>query len=157
MFKEMRKKNREISNEQCIEVLEKCDDGVLSTICENGYPYGVTVNYIYKDNSIYFHCAKAGQKLDNILNNSKVCFSVADNITIRPDKFDTLYSSVVVFGNAYVVENNGKKDALIEIMRKYSPAFLESGMKYIDKAISATTVIKIDIDHMTGKSSTPNN
>lgn len=157
MFRKMRKKNREISDSQCIEILKKCDDGVLSTICENGYPYGVTVNYVYKDNSIYFHCAKAGQKLDNILTHSKVCFSVADNITIRPDKFDTLYSSVVVFGNAYIVEDNEKRDILIEIIKKYSPEFLESGLTYIDKAINATTIVKIDINHMTGKSSNPDN
>lgn len=157
MFREMRKKSREISREESIKILEKCDEGVLSTIGENGYPYGVTVNYVYVNDCIYFHSATKGHKLDNIAYNNKVSFSIMDDITILPDKFSTLYSSVIVFGEASLVDDDEKKFALLELIKKYSPEFLESGKVYIEKAAKATNVVKIEINHLTGKSNNPNN
>ena len=72
MFREMRRKDREISINDSREILTKACYGVLSTISENGYPYGVPVNYVFYNGYIYFHSAKEVHKIDNIKNNSKV-------------------------------------------------------------------------------------
>lgn len=74
MFKEMRRKECSIQNEQAIKLLEDCKYGVLSTVGENGYAYGVPLNYVYHKGNIYFHCAGEGNKLDNIMFNNKVSF-----------------------------------------------------------------------------------
>ncbi len=66
MFKEMRKKDREVLGEDIEKILTNGEYGVLATVGENGYPYTVPLSYVYQDNSIYFHCAKEGHKLDNI-------------------------------------------------------------------------------------------
>lgn len=152
MFREIRRKDREISTDESLKILETCNEGILSTICENGYPYGVPVNYIYSNDYIYFHCATKGHKLDNILNNNKVCFTVISDSTILQDKFSTLYSSVVVFGKAYLVNDEEKNFALFEFIKKYSPDYLESGKKYIEKSGIATSIVKIQIEHISGKS-----
>jgi hypothetical protein len=44
-----------------------------------------------------------------------------------------------------------KEEALLYILHKYSPDFLEKGRLYIKNAADKTTVIKISIKHMTGK------
>lgn len=153
MFPEIRKKKRLLDIESTKKVLLSGREGVLSTIGENGYPYGVAVNYIYHNDCIYFHCANKGYKLENIKYNDKVSFFVSTDIVIVPDKFTTRYSSVVVFGRASIVSNDEKRDVLIGIGDKYSKEFMTECVKYIDNALDACTIIKIEIDHMTGKCS----
>lgn len=64
MFYEMRRKDRLLTEKEAKEILSEGEYGVLSTIGEDGYPYGVPVNYVYLNDSIYFHCAAdVGHKL----------------------------------------------------------------------------------------------
>jgi len=151
MFKEMRRKDRSIDNEQAIQLLMNGQYGVLSTVGENGYAYGIPLNYVYHGGSLYFHCACEGNKLDNIMFNNKVSFCVVGNTEPIPDKFSYRYESVVVFGRAVEVHDKEKEDALTALIQKYSGEFLEKGLEYIQKDSSKTKVIKINIEHVTGK------
>jgi nitroimidazol reductase NimA-like FMN-containing flavoprotein (pyridoxamine 5'-phosphate oxidase superfamily) len=38
--------------------------GVLSTVGEDGQPYGMPLNYVYKNDVICFHCARVGPKIE---------------------------------------------------------------------------------------------
>lgn len=40
----------------------------------------------------------------------------------------------------------------MELIKKYSKDYLETGMVHINKNINSVAVYKIKIDHMTGKS-----
>ncbi len=151
MFKEMRRKDREVGREDTINLLEKGQYGVLSTVGENGYPYGVPVNYVYAGGGIYFHCAVEGAKVDNILFNNKVSFCVVGDTAPVPEKFSFKYESAIVFGKCAEVFEKEKTDALLALVRKYSAGFMEKGMKYIDNDSSKTKVFKIDIEHISGK------
>ena len=64
-MKNMRRKDGEITLQKAIEILEAAEYGVLSTVGEDGQPYGVPLSYVYKEDAIYFHCVVAGQKLNN--------------------------------------------------------------------------------------------
>ena len=66
MFREMRRKKQELSLEESIAVLMRGTSGVLAVQGDNGYPYAVPISYAYYDTHIYFHCAKAGHKLDAV-------------------------------------------------------------------------------------------
>ncbi|MDU1322237.1 MAG: pyridoxamine 5'-phosphate oxidase family protein [Clostridium botulinum] len=151
MFSEMRRKDRELKNDDAIEILKNNTYGVLSTISENGYPYGEPISYIFFNNSIYFHSAIKGHKLDNISNNNRVSFCVVGRTHILPDKFSTEYESVIVFGRVIEVSNDEKNTALLEILNKYSADYIEQGKEYIQKASKATKVMKINIEHTSGK------
>ena len=151
MFKEMRRQKRQISEEEVKDILIKSEYGTLATICEDGYPYSTPLSYVYHNGAIYFHCARSGQKLTNIENNNKVSFSVVGNTELLPSKFSTNYESVILFGNATKVEGEEKEAALVKIIEKYSQGFITGGKEYISKAKDITIVIKIDIDHITGK------
>lgn len=151
MFKEMRRKDREIELNEIVEILKRCEYGILSTIGENGYPYGVPVNYVYMDKAIYFHCAVQGQKLDNLRNNNKVSFCVVGETRVLPEQFSTKYESIIVFGKANEIYDNEKNAALLEIINKYSKEYVEKGKQYIKNANENVKVIKINIEHISGK------
>ena len=151
IMREMRRKDKEIGTDEAISLLTKCEYGVLSTAGNDGQPYGVPLNYAYKDNCIYFHCALAGHKIDNIESNPKVSFCAVGDTKILPSEFSTEYVSVVAFGVASEVQGSERYNALVLLLEKFSPEFIEEGKKYIEKLDKVTKVIKIEIEHISGK------
>lgn len=147
----MRRKDNELQNDDIVKILKNNSYGILSTISENGYPYGVPLNYIFLNDSIYFHSAIKGHKLDNILNNDKVSFCVIGQSYVLPEEFNTKYESVIIFGKAIEVFDDEKDSALLEMINKYSSDYIKEGKEYIEKAGKGTRVIKINIEHISGK------
>jgi len=150
-MRNVRRKDREIGMQETIELLSNCEYGFLSTVGKDGQPYGVPLSYAYKNNCIFFHCALDGHKIENIENNPTVSFCVVGHTKVLPEKFATEYESAVVFGIASELQGVEKNNALLWLLEKYSPAFIEEGKIYIDQKDKATKVIKIVIDHMSGK------
>jgi nitroimidazol reductase NimA-like FMN-containing flavoprotein (pyridoxamine 5'-phosphate oxidase superfamily) len=70
---------------------------------------------------------------------------------VLPSKFTTRYKSVVIFGTASEVTGELKKTALQKIIEKYSKDYLEEGIKYIERAVENIKIVKISIEHITGK------
>ena len=151
MFREMRRKDRELETSEALELLTKGEYGILSTIGEDGYPYGVPVSYVYFNNIIAFHCATKGHKLENLEHDSKVSFTVVGDTRPLPEKFSTNYESVIAFGKAEEALEDEKKEILLEIIKKYSPDFLDEGKDYIRKSADHSKVFKIGIEYITGK------
>ena len=149
MFREMRRKDKALTNNEMLEILQTAEYGILSTIGEDGYPYGVPVNYVYHNNKIYFHAALTGHKLDNIAFNEKVSFCVVKDVELMPDDFNTKYKSVIAFGKVKEVPEAEKKDIYVIILEKFSKDFMESGMEYMRKAGDDAKVFQIEIEHMT--------
>ena len=150
-MKQLRRKDRAIPQEEAIAILNKAEYGVLSTISENGEPYGVPLNFCIIDRCIYFHCAVEGQKIDNIKQNSSVSFCAVGNTKILPDKFTTKYESVIVSGEVEEVLDSNKQIALEGLLNKYSPEFFDNGIEYIESLREKTRVFKISINTLTGK------
>lgn len=151
MFRKMRKRHMALSKEESMKILEEGEYGIVSTISEDGYPYGFPMSHIVLDGSIYFHCGMVGHKLDNIMNNDKVSFTLVGQTKLLPEKLDTNYESVVVFGRARKVEGEEKLVALREICKKYAEDFMEEGEASIEDEEHITNVIKVSIKHITGK------
>lgn len=151
MFNEIRRQDRKIETIEAVEILKKGEYGVMSTVSENGYAYGVPLSYVYINDSIYFHSAITGNKLDNIRNNNKVSFCVVGDTNILPDMFSTMYESVIVFGKAVEVHDTEKYEALLALVDKYSNQYIAEGEEFIRKASNKIKVIKICIERITGK------
>ncbi|MCU7493419.1 MAG: pyridoxamine 5'-phosphate oxidase family protein [Ignavibacteria bacterium] len=139
------------SESQAKEIIEKGEHGVLSTTSADGYPYGVPMSYWYKDGLIYFHCAKEGQKLDNIKADNRVSFCVIGASEVLPGDFTVNYESAVVFGKAYEVTGSEKEEAMLEMVKKFSPDFMEQGKESIKRADAKVSVYKIISEQVTGK------
>ena len=151
MFKPMRRQDRKISDTDALELLKSTEYGVLSMVGLNGYGYGVPVNFVFLNNAIYFHCAHSGSKLENISQNNRVSFCAVGKTEPIPEKFSFRYESVIVFGQAVEISGQEKIDALIALIEKYSPDYIDSGKEYINKDANKSTVIKIAVEHFTGK------
>lgn len=152
MFREMRRKKQQLSQERTIEVLQRCTAGTLAVAGDDGYPYSVPLSYVYDDGKIYFHCAAAGHKLDAISRDPRVSFSVIDKDQIVQEKYTTYFRSVIVFGKAHVMQEPGAvREALEKLALKYSPDFKEGITDEIDGSFDAVRMVQIDIEHMTGK------
>lgn len=149
MFRTMRRSDKEMTKEDTLSLLSRGQEGILGTIGDNGYPYTVVLNYVYYQNKVYFHCAKEGYKLDNILNNEKVSFRVYDSVTFIGDELNTLYESLVLFGRAKIV--NTTHEILMALIQKYSNIDYQKAMEMIDNKIDITSLVEIEIDHITGK------
>ena len=48
MFREMRRKKQELSKEECIDILQTAKTAVLGVVGDNGYPYTVPINFVFK-------------------------------------------------------------------------------------------------------------
>tara|TARA_A100001037_G_scaffold297582_1_gene319818 strand:- start:550 stop:1182 length:633 start_codon:yes stop_codon:yes gene_type:complete len=149
------------SKTKIIKFLNEEDTGRISSIDEYGFPQIIPMNFVFLNDSVYMHSHIKGEKIENIKRNSKVGFEVDRNLEFLPSYFsdpedaslaDTLYISVVIKGEALLVENNEEKVlALNGLMKKYQP---EGRYKAMDKdmdVLDATAVIKIIPKEMNGK------
>lgn len=152
-FRKMRRIKQQLKEEECIEILKRNTSGVLAVMGDGGYPYAVPLSYVYSDNTIFFHCAKSGHKLDAIKSCDKVSFCVTDRDDVVPDEYTTHFRSVIVFGRAAIMENDSEiRSAIEKLAVKYAPNdSAERRNHYIDKEYDAMCMVKIEIEHMTGK------
>ncbi len=152
---QMRKKELEITDPKII-------DEIIAgaTYCHMGLsydnkPYVVPLNFGRDGNSIYFHSAHEGQKLEIIKKNNNVCIMFEANQEIvnkgkEACKWGTKYRSVIGFGKAYLVtDDTEKREGLKILMTQYYDGEIELNDKSTDNCL----VIRVDIDHFTGKSS----
>ena len=153
-MKELRRKDRAITEEEATALLNKAEYGVLSTVSEKGKPYGVPLNFCVIDHCIYFHCAVEGQKIDNINQNKSVSFCAVGNTELLPEKFGTKYESIIVSGEVEEVFDTNKQSAMEGLLHKYSSEFFDQGIKYIEGLRDKTRVFKITINKLTGKART---
>lgn len=77
MFRPMRRFRQQLSDSECEQILKEEPRGVLSVHGEDGYPYGMPVNFLYEDGKLYFHGAKQGHKIDALKKDNRVSFCVS--------------------------------------------------------------------------------
>lgn len=152
MFRNMRRSKQILSQADSIAILEKATSGVLAVAGDDDYPYAVPLSFVYADGKIFFHCAKSGHKLDAIARNNKVSFCIIDEDQIVPEEYTTYFRSVIAFGKARILEEEGEKRSAIEkLAAKYSPNQEEGRLKEIDDQISRMCMVEITVDHLSGK------
>ena len=153
MFREMRRKRQQLTETECIEILNRNTSGVLAVSGDNGYSYAVPLSYVYDGKALYFHSAKSGHKLDAIKSCEKVSFCVIDQDKIVPQKYTTYFRSVIIFGRASIVKGDDEiRTAIERLAIKYNPTdSKENRDDVIEKEYAAMCIVRVDIDHMTGK------
>lgn len=149
----MRRFRQRISDEECIQILKSIPRGVLSVIGDNGYPYGIPMDHWYSetDNTIYFHCAKLGHKIDAITACDKVSYCVMDEGYRNDGEWALNIKSVVVFGRMHIVEDESKKREICTNLVKKFTDDEEYLQKEINNAFHRVCCLSLTIEHMTGK------
>lgn len=151
MFREMRRGKQLLSMEDTVAVMDRCTNGVLACLGDEEYPYAVPLSYVYFNEKIYFHSAKAGHKIDAMTKNPKVSFSVIDEDTIVSEKFTSYFRSVIAFGKARIVEGDEWLEAIEALVEKYSADQPEEAKHKEITECSKAYIIAIDVEHITGK------
>lgn len=151
MFREMRRFKQLLSDSDTLAVMARCTNGVLACLGDEDYPYAVPVSYVYYNDKIYFHSAKAGHKNDAMLKNQKVSFAVVDEDTIVSAEYTTYFRSVIAFGKARIVEGDEWVEGFKAMVEKYSGDQPEAAKHKEIEGCTRATIFAIDIDHMTGK------
>ena len=151
MFREMRRGKQLLSMKDTAAIMDRCTNGVLACLGDEDYPYAVPLSYVYFNDKIYFHSAKAGHKIDAITNNPKVSFSVIDEDTIVSEKYTTYFRSVIAFGKARIVEGDEWLEAFKALVEKYSGEQPEEGKHKEITGCRQTYMIAIDVEHISGK------
>lgn len=152
-WRKMRRFKQALSEEECIAILKNEPRGVLSMHGENGYPYGIPVDFYYdeEDGKIYFHGAKTGNKNDLLKADNKVCLTVMDKGFRKENEWALNIKSVIAFGRIEVLDDHERVlEQVRKIGRKYYPdeAYMEAE---VTKAGNVVNILVMTIDHMTGK------
>lgn len=152
MFREIRRGKQLLSMEEIIAVMTRCTNGVLACLGDEDYPYAVPLSYVYFNDKIYFHSAKAGHKIDAITKNPKVSFSVIDEDKIVSEGYTTYFRSVIVFGKARIVEDNDEwLESFAALVEKYSGNQPEEARNKEISRCKQANIIAIDVEYITGK------
>ena len=153
MFRELQRKNKQISIEECIELLRKETRGVLSVLGDDDYPYGMPMNHWYneEDGKIYFHCGKSGHRLDALRKYNKVSFCTYDSGYREDGDWALHVKSVIVFGTIEIIDD---MDIIADVARKLSYKFTQDEeyiRTEIEKYAKATLLLKLTSEHICGK------
>src|SRR5919109_3547339 len=163
------------SKKKIIEFLNNQPVGRIASIDINGYPQVIPMNFVFvqadtpdnnlqsitKLDAIYMHSHPFGEKLDNIKRNEKIGFEVDQHICFLPSYYfhptdasqaDTLYISIVIKGNASIVEDSKEKaKALNALMKKYQK---EGGYESLSSqmgSVREVAVLKVVPEQIRGK------
>ena len=107
MFRELTRKNKQLSMEECICVLQSETRGVLSVLGDDDYPYGMPMNHWYneEDGAVYFHCGTmSGHRMDALKKHDKVSFCVYDRGYRKEGDWAWNIKSVIVFGRMEIID-----------------------------------------------------
>lgn len=146
MFREMRRKDRELSKEEAKEILKNGKYGVLSVIGEDGYPYGIPLHYVIIDGKPYFHSTKeGGYKADCMKSNPKISFTVIEPLE------GVRCKSAILFGKVNLVPEK-RGEVLERMVEKFVPQFAwEQAKGGIPYATDNVEAYELNIDYLTAK------
>lgn len=151
MFREMRRHNQQLSNEECEAILAKAPRGVLAVLGDDGYPYTVPLDFVYTDGKVYFHSATSGHKLDAIAACDKCSFCVLDEGHQEENEWWYHFNSVVAFGRIRrLTDDDAILGALHALGNKYFPAEYDTEGD-IARNFARVAVLELVIEHLSGK------
>ena len=150
----MRRKEKEITDKTAMESIILRSSVCRLALSEEDRPYIVPLCFGYEDDTLYFHSAREGRKLDILRKNNKVCFEfdIVHEIVEADDAcgWGMKFQSVIGAGKGSIIDDiESKRKALNIIMQNYS----RNSYEYPDKTVKKTVIIKVKIEHMTGKQS----
>lgn len=147
----MRRFKQQLSQNECVQILERCPRGVLSVLGDDGYPYGVPLDYIYEDGKFYFHCAVTGHKLDAIAACDKASFCVIDEGRKEEGDWWWHFNSIIAFGRVRRIEDTNEVVAILrKIGGKYFPTDYDTEAD-IGRNLRRVAILELRVEHLTGK------
>ena len=158
----MRRSDRARGREFALPLIDRCTHGVVAFSTGEETPYCIPLSFVRVENSLYFHCAQQGRKVDLLRKNPRVCVTFVAQDTPdfeEPDNFTTYFQSAVVTGTAVEVTDPEEKIAALHALCQSLTAQHMTDARFasaIRSSLPFTAVWRIDMDEVTGKFKEPN-
>ncbi len=153
----MHLKEREITDTKEINEIFKNSDVCRIALIDGDMPYIIPMNfgYLEEKNSIYFHCAVEGRKIDLIKKNPNACFQLDTSheliISDIACKCTMKYKSIIGTGTISIVEDEKDRiDGLNVIMKQYSG---KDDFTFNTGVMKKTCILRLKIKEKKGKQS----
>lgn len=151
----MRRNDRAQSREFALELIDRCTHGVMALSTGTAVPYCLPLSFVRVGDSLYFHCAREGRKIDLLRACPQVCvtFVGEDQPYFQaPAMYSTWYQSAVVTGTAREVTGAEEKaEALRALCRKVTPNDMEHFGQALEESLAVTAVWEIRMEEVSGK------
>ena len=152
---DMRYSARALPREEAYVILDRADCLVVSTVDDDGMPYGVPVSFVRSGDDLYLHCTnQGGHKADNFVRDERVCATAVCDVSpcYENNYFSTRYESVIARGRIRRIEDKEEmRRALTELCLKYVPSAEAEIAGAIDRGIAGTAIWAIHMDELSGK------
>lgn len=151
----MRRHDKEIGSRDEINAVIRSADVCRIAFARDNEPYLVPVSFGFDGESIFFHTAPKGRKIDFMERNNRVCFEFETDVGLVESEDEACewtftFESVIGSGTVSELESSEEKaHALNQIMHHYS------GREWNipDHRTATVRVWRIDIEEVTGKRS----
>lgn len=153
----MRRKDREIIDENAIEKFISEEQIIRIGFYDNGEIYIVPVNYGYVcENArytFYFHGARAGRKYELTMACPTVGFEIDGNYALSGGDaacdYTAAFQSVIGTGVLTLVEERAEKIAGLDSLMKQTTG--RTGWDYSPDMLDATAIFRLDVEKMSCK------
>lgn len=152
-MRDLRRFDRKLSEEDALKVLRDSEYGFLATANPDGTPYAVPMNSALVGRTLYFHCARAGQKLENLQQRPRACYTCVLYAQNQPQAFTYVYASCVAEGSVRLVTDEAERlRGMRALVQKYSPEYLD-GPEYrrTMRGMPAVVMLAFEIEAFQGK------
>ena len=149
----LRRIDRKTDDADALHILRDSLYGTLATVNENGSPYCIPMSHVVWNGALYFHCARAGQKLDNLRRDARAFYSCVLNVRVLGPEFSMEYASCAVEGRVEIVTDEAERlHAMRAMCEKYCPDDVDTDAHARTmRAMPAVVMLRMSLDSVCGK------
>ena len=152
----LRRDDKEIIDKNEILRILKSGKYITIGLCLDEEPYVVTLSYGYeeKSNTIYYHCASEGQKIEYIKRNPYVCATIIEDKGYVEGDCSHRFSSLIIRGKMKIVNDKNEKVHGLDILLHHletNPDKIRESFINDAKAIEKVCILCLEISSITGK------
>jgi uncharacterized protein len=149
---EMRRRQREITDRAEIDAIIRSTRVMRIALVDGDRPFLVPVFYGYDGQSLYFHSATKGSKIEILERNRNICFEIGIDHGVIEDEnpcdFEAKHRTVIGHGKATFVSEEAEK---IRALNCIVAGFTDRHFEYPKINLDRTLVIRIDVEVFKGK------
>lgn len=147
-----RMKERELTRDEALFIIQHTTNAVVSTADKNGFPYGVPVTPVYLDGKVYFHGSNLGRKGKNIEENPNISICWIGGQELAKGDFAVNYASAIVAGKAHLIKDREEtKRILFKLVDRHIPHTDKEKEDYFKVYGPDVHVWEVDIEKISGK------
>ena len=148
----MRRKDLALSQEATLALIDAKEYAVLSLTDPDGRAYGIPLDYVRREDILYFHGAREGRKVEAMKVNPWACAVILGDTTIVPEKFGRKYESAIIEGPIELIDDpEQKRRVMAWVGESRSPGYPEKAQSVIERMLDRVLIYKMKMEIVSGK------